>query len=172
MVKQRYETMGIISPGSPGIYDRQFLKVLGKYGDYAITNVPWLDRKQDLTQRLERDFVPRLSGRIVRPQHRLLVRGHADLRRCHKRAGSTKPEALVEALRQTNLAKRVMIGGAIHFDAKGQNPDQISAAVQKSRRQAARRAAGGERRGETRVPDPGLDPARLSPSRTPWIAHW
>ena len=47
MVKQRYEPMGIISPGSPGMYDLQFLKVLGKYGDYCITNVPWLDRSKN-----------------------------------------------------------------------------------------------------------------------------
>lgn len=41
MVKQRWEPKGIVSPGSPGLYDEQFYKVLGKYADYAITNLPW-----------------------------------------------------------------------------------------------------------------------------------
>ena len=31
MVKQRWEPMGIISPGSPGMYEQQFLDTMGKY---------------------------------------------------------------------------------------------------------------------------------------------
>ena len=130
MVKQRYEPMGIISPGSPGMYDLQFLKVLGKYGDYCITNVPWLDPKQELTTRLGNDFHKAYPDQSFDINAGFSFEGMLICADAHKRAGSTKPEALVEALRQTKLEKRVMIGGAIHFDAKGQNPDQISAAVE------------------------------------------
>jgi branched-chain amino acid transport system substrate-binding protein len=130
MVKQRYETMGIISPGSPGMYDHQYLKVLGKYADYAITNVPWLDHKSELTQRLERDFYKAYPEESFDLNTGFSFEGMLICADAHKRAGSTKPEALAEALRQTSLAKRVMIGGPIHFDGKGQNPEQISAAVQ------------------------------------------
>jgi branched-chain amino acid transport system substrate-binding protein len=130
MVKQRYETMGIISPGSPGMYDQQFPKVLGKYGNYVITNVPWLDRTQELTQRLERDFYKAYPNESFDLNAGFSFEGMLICAEAHKRAGSTAPQALIEALRATNLAKRVMIGGAIHFDAKGQNPDQTSAAVQ------------------------------------------
>lgn len=130
MVKQRYETMGIISPGSPGMYDQQYLKVLGKYANYAITNVPWLDRKQDLTKQLERAFYKAYPNESFDLNTGFSFEGMLICADAHKRAGSTKPEALAEALRHTALTKRVMIGGAIHFDAKGQNPDQISAAVQ------------------------------------------
>src|SRR6187455_3524144 len=38
MVKQRWNPMGIISPGSPGMYEEQFSKVLGKHADYCISN--------------------------------------------------------------------------------------------------------------------------------------
>jgi branched-chain amino acid transport system substrate-binding protein len=130
MVKQRYEPMGIISPGSPGMYDLQFLKVLGKYGDYCITNVPWLDPKQELTTRLGNDFRKAYPDQSFDINTGFCFEGMLICADAHKRAGSTKPEALVEALRQTKLDKRVMIGGSIHFDAKGQNPDQISAAVE------------------------------------------
>jgi branched-chain amino acid transport system substrate-binding protein len=130
MVKQRYETMGIISPGSPGMYDQQFLKVLGKYANGPITNVPWLDRKQGLTQRLEREFYKAYPNESFDLNTGFSFEGMLICADAHKRAGSTQPAALVEALRQTSLAQRVMIGGAIHFDEKGQNPDQISAAVQ------------------------------------------
>jgi branched-chain amino acid transport system substrate-binding protein len=130
MVKQRYEPMGIISPGSPGMYDLQFLKVLGKYGDYCITNVPWLDPKQELTTRLGNDFHKAYPDQSFDINAGFSFEGMLICADAYERAGSTKPEALVEALRQTKLEKRVMIGGAIHFDAKGQNPDQISAAVE------------------------------------------
>src|SRR5690242_9384450 len=53
MVKQKYEPMGIISPGSPGMYEKQFLTTLGKYADYCISNVPWFDPKQKLAATLE-----------------------------------------------------------------------------------------------------------------------
>jgi branched-chain amino acid transport system substrate-binding protein len=48
----------------------------------------------------------------------------------YKRAGSTKPQALVEALKTTNIASRVMLGGAIAFNEKGQNVHLPSAVVQ------------------------------------------
>jgi len=130
MVKQRYDPMGIISPGSPGMYDLQFLKVLGKYADYCITNVPWLDPKQELNSRLARDFHKAYPDQSYDLNAGFSFEGMLICADAYRRAGSTKPEALAEALRQTKLEKRVMIGGAIHFDVKGQNPDQISAAVQ------------------------------------------
>jgi branched-chain amino acid transport system substrate-binding protein len=130
MVKQRYEPMGIISPGSPGMYERQFIKTLGKYADYSVTNVPWFDPKQEMTTALETAFTkahPEESFdlNIGFSFEAMLIAADA-----YKRAGSTKPQALVEALRTTNIGKRVMIGGPIHFDEKGQNVDQRSAAVQ------------------------------------------
>jgi branched-chain amino acid transport system substrate-binding protein len=130
MVKQRYDTTGIISPGSPGMYDLQFFKVLGKYANYAITNVPWLDRKQELAGRLERAFYQTYPNESFDLNAFYSFEGMLICADAYKRAGSTKPEALAEALRATNLAQRVVIGGPIHFDAKGQNPDQVSAAVQ------------------------------------------
>ena len=130
MVKQRYEPMGIISPGSPGMYELQFLKVLGKYADYCITNVPWLDPKQELTGRLGADFHKAYPDQSFDINAGFSFEGMLICADAYKRAGSVKPEALADALRQTKLEKRVMIGGAIHFDAKGQNPEQVSAAVQ------------------------------------------
>ena len=50
MVKQRWEPMGIISPGSPGMYEQQFLDTMGKYGDYVITTVPWANPKAEMTK--------------------------------------------------------------------------------------------------------------------------
>src|SRR5207302_2215564 len=38
MVKQRWEPMGVVSPGSPGMYEEDFFKALGKYSEYCISN--------------------------------------------------------------------------------------------------------------------------------------
>ncbi|MGH7091711.1 MAG: ABC transporter substrate-binding protein, partial [Stellaceae bacterium] len=53
MVKQKYQPMGIMSPGSPGMYQSQFFKALGKYANYCITNIPWLDPKQAMAREFE-----------------------------------------------------------------------------------------------------------------------
>ncbi len=133
MVKQRFEPMGIMSPGSPGLYDEQFYKVLGKYSDYATTILPWYDPKAALTQQVQAEFT-KLFPRDKFEGHAfnigctldaLLIAADA-----HKRAGSTAAPALLEALRATKLDTHMMIGPAIAFDAKGQNVNFSSAVVQ------------------------------------------
>jgi branched-chain amino acid transport system substrate-binding protein len=130
MVKQKYEPMGIISPGSPGMYEKQFLTVLGKYGDYCISNVPWFDPKQPMTKTLETAFNKDYPDQSFDLNIGFSFEGILVCADAYKRAGSTKPQALVDALKATNIANRVMVGGTIKFDAKGQNVDLRSAAVQ------------------------------------------
>lgn len=130
MVKQRYEPMGIMSPGSPGMYEGQFVKTLGKYADYCVTNVPWMDPKQELSVTAQKAFEKTYPDQDFDLNIGFSFEAIQICADAHKRAGSTAPQALVEALRTTNIAKRVMVGGPIHFDEKGQNPDQVSAAVQ------------------------------------------
>jgi branched-chain amino acid transport system substrate-binding protein len=123
MVKQRWEPMGIISPGSPGMYEQQFLDTMGKYGDYVITTVPWANPKAEMTKLVADEF-KKLYPRDKLPGHifnigftfeALMVCADA-----HKRAGSTNGTALADAVRTTKIEKRVMVGGPIEFDAKGQ----------------------------------------------------
>ena len=133
MVKQRWEPKGIVSPGSPGLYDEQFYKVLGKYSDYAITNLPWYDPKAELTKRVEIAFKKqypndRFEGyafNVAFTLEAILVAADA-----FKRAGTAEPATLLQALRQTNLKDKMMVGPAITFDEKGQNTQLSSACVQ------------------------------------------
>lgn len=133
MVKQRYEPLGIVSPGSPGLYDEQFYKVLGKYADFCITNLPWHDPKSLMAQRAEAAFTKqfpkdRYDGyafNVGFTLEAILVAADA-----FRRAGSTDSQALLAALRTTDLKERIMIGGPITFDAKGQNNNIPSACVQ------------------------------------------
>ena len=137
MVRQRFEPKAIISPGSPGLYDEEFYQALGPLSDYLMYNLPWANPKSDMTQALEASF------KVANPTNRfavdcfnagftfeaILVAADA-----FKRAGTTAGPALMEAVRATNIEKHVMIGGPITFDAKGNNPNIGSAAVQNRNR--------------------------------------
>jgi branched-chain amino acid transport system substrate-binding protein len=48
----------------------------------------------------------------------------------YRRARSTDPRALAEAIRQTNIAEKMTLGGPIKFNAKGQVEGIGSACVQ------------------------------------------
>ena len=134
LVKQRWSPQGIISPGSPGMYEAQFYKALGnKYSDYAISNVPWYNPKAALTKRVEAQFKKQF------PKEQLMFHAlnvgftfeammvAAD---AFKRAGSTEGAALNDAIHKTDIAERMMVGGPIKFDAKGQNTQIASACIQ------------------------------------------
>jgi branched-chain amino acid transport system substrate-binding protein len=133
IVKQRWNIMGIISPGSPGMYENQFFQTLGKLSEHCISNVPWYDPKAALTKAVDGAF------KKQNPQDQL--RFHALNVGCtfeailivadaYKRAKSTNVQALTEAIRQTEIKNRMMIGGPIKFDAKGQVEGNLSACIQ------------------------------------------
>ena len=48
----------------------------------------------------------------------------------YKRAGSTNPKALADAIRKTNLTDNVSTGPGIQFDEKGQNVQLKNSAIQ------------------------------------------
>ena len=133
MVKQRWNPMGVISPGSPGMYEEQFAKSLGKLADYCISNVPWYNATAELTKVVEKAFLKQ-NPKDKLPYHGLnagftfeaiLIAADA-----FKRAKSTDPKTLAEAIRQTNITSKMMLGGPIKFNAKGQVEGIGSACLQ------------------------------------------
>jgi branched-chain amino acid transport system substrate-binding protein len=135
MVKQRWDPMGIISPGSPGLYEEQYTKALGRYADYAICNTVWYNPKSNMTRTVEQAFRKR------NPNDQLYFHGTnvgytydaimiaAD---AFRRARTTDPKALADAIRQTDIpvANRMSLGGPIRFNPKGQVEGNLSAAIQ------------------------------------------
>ena len=137
MVRQRFEPMGIISPGAPGLYDEEFYAALGPLADYHAFAVPWANPKGDMAQTLERAFKP------ANPNYRFAVECFnvgftfealliaAD---GFRRAGTANGAELMKAIRATHIAEHIMIGGPITFDDKGQNNNVPSAMVQNRNR--------------------------------------
>ena len=90
MVKQRWNPMGIISPGSPGLYEEQYNKSLGKYAEYAICNTVWYNPKSAMTKTVSTEFKKRNpKDELALPRHQ---RG-LHLRRDHDRRGRVQARA-------------------------------------------------------------------------------
>jgi branched-chain amino acid transport system substrate-binding protein len=129
MVKQRWSPMAVLSMG-PGWYEDQYLKTLGKLSDGPLSFVPWYDP----TKKLAKSMVAALAKSFpdVNPNtnhvytfEALLIAADA-----YKRAKSTDPKALADAIRTTNITDNVSTGPGIQFDAKGQNDKLKNSAIQ------------------------------------------
>jgi branched-chain amino acid transport system substrate-binding protein len=160
LVKQRWEPMAVMNPGSPGLYEQDFLKTMGKYGEFHISNVPWLDPKSAMTGSLE----TRHGAKFPNDQldinggftfEAMLIAAHAWLG-----AKSTKADALMDALRKTSIDQHVIIGGPIQFDAKGQNVNIKAAAVQNLKRKPTVVMPAASAAAPLVFPEPGWTDAR------------
>src|ERR1700704_866790 len=134
MVKQRWEPMAVMNPGAPGLYEQDFLKTMGKYGDFLISNVPWLDPKSAMTQALEKRHAATFPNDQLDINGGFTFEGLLVAAQAWLTAKSTKADALMDALRQTRIHPHALIGGPIEFDAKGQNVNIKAAAVEKHKR--------------------------------------
>src|SRR5689334_7812571 len=129
LVKQRWSPMAVLSMG-PGWYEDQYLKVLGKLADGPLSFVPWYDPNKPLSKKLDEALAKahpgvNLNTNQVYTFEALLIAADA-----FKRARSTDPKALADAIRQTNITDNVSPGPGIQFNEKGQNDKLKDSAIQ------------------------------------------
>ena len=129
MVKQRWSPMAVLSMG-PGWYEDQYLKTLGKLADGPLSFVPWYDPNKKLAKAMVAALAksyPEINPNTnhVYTFEALLIAADA-----YKRARSTDPKALADAIRTTNITDNVSTGPGIQFDAKGQNDKLKNSAIQ------------------------------------------
>jgi branched-chain amino acid transport system substrate-binding protein len=129
LVKQRWTPQAIMSMG-PGWYEDQYFKTLGKLSDGPMSFVPWYDPHKKMTGVLQAALAKADPGVNLNTNHiytfeALLVAADA-----YKRAGSSDPKTLADAIRTTNITDNVSIGPGISFDAKGQNDKVKDGAIQ------------------------------------------
>lgn len=129
MIKQRWNTMGVLSSG-PGYYEDNYIKALGKYSEDVISLVPWWDPKKPLARELEAAFKKKYPDRSLNANHTYTFEGIMIAADAFKRAGTTKPDVLMKAIRETNITNNVVTGPGIKFDAKGQNQGVRDSAIQ------------------------------------------
>ena len=129
LVKQRWTPQAIMSMG-PGWYEDQYLKTLGKLSDDPLSFDPFYDPNKKLSQVLQAAMAKaypdiNMSTNHIYTFEALLVAADA-----YKRAGSTDPKALADAIRTTNITDNVSIGPGIQFNAKGQNDKLKNGTIQ------------------------------------------
>ena len=129
MVKQRWTPMAVLSMG-PGWYEEQYLKTLGKLADGPMSFVPWYDPNKKLSPVLEAALAKAYPGINLNTNHVFTFEALLVAADAYKRARSTDPKALADAIRTTNITDNVSIGPGIQFDAKGQNDKLKNAAIQ------------------------------------------
>lgn len=129
MVKQRWEPMGILTTG-PGWYEVPFMKALGKFSDDVVSTVPWYDPNKPLSKALNDVFKKKFPDRELNTNHTYSFEAVLVAADAHKRAGSTEPGKLIEALRRTDIKENVVTGPGVSFNEKGQNTGVKLSAVQ------------------------------------------
>jgi len=129
LVKQRWTPMAILSMG-PGWYEDQYLKTLGKLSDGPLSFVPWYDPNKKLSKQLDAALAKAHPGVNLNTNHVYTFEALLIAADAYKRAGSTDPKALADAVRTTSIKDNVSIGPGIQFDAKGQNDKIVGGGIQ------------------------------------------
>jgi branched-chain amino acid transport system substrate-binding protein len=129
LVKQRWNPQAVLSMG-PGWYEDQYLKTLGKLADGPLSFVPWYDPNKKVSKMLEVSLAKAHPGISLNTNHVYTFEAVMIAADAFKRAGSTDPKALADAIRTTNITDNVSPGPGISFNAKGQNDKLKNSAIQ------------------------------------------
>jgi branched-chain amino acid transport system substrate-binding protein len=129
LVKQRWTPTAILSMG-PGWYEDQYMSALGKLSDGPMSFAPWYDPNKKLTPVLQAALGKAFPETNMNTNHVFTFEALLTAADAYKRAGSTDPKALADALRATNITDNVAIGGGIQFNAKGHNDKVGNGAIQ------------------------------------------
>jgi len=131
LVKQRWTPQAILSLG-PGWGENQYLNTLGKLSDGPISFNPWPDPNKKLTAVLSAALAKAYPDVNLNTLHTFTFEALLVAADAYKRAGSTDPKALADAIRTTSIVDNVAIGGGIQFNAKGQN-DKVGIGANQNR---------------------------------------
>jgi branched-chain amino acid transport system substrate-binding protein len=131
LARQRVDLMGVISPGAPGLYEPRQLEILKEHVEYVMDSTVWPNFKNPRTLRLSEEHVKRSGGKYLDANAAYTYDAVSVMADAIERARSTDAEALVAALRKTNLSGGVAVAtGPIRFNDTGDNTGASTAMVQ------------------------------------------
>lgn len=129
--KQRVESMGVVSPGGPGLYEAGQIAALKEDLEHVMASVPWPNFKNAKTKALAEEYLKRSGGKTFDTNSGYSYDAMFLVADALERAKSTDPDAIVEALRKTNYTAGLMqYGGPITFNEIGDNPNAIPTMIQ------------------------------------------
>jgi branched-chain amino acid transport system substrate-binding protein len=129
--KQRLDILGIVGPGSPGLYEAGQIAVLKEDLDYVMSSLPWANFKNPRTQAVAADYLKRSNGKTFDTNSGYSYDGMTLIADVLERAKSTDPDAIVEALRKANWSGGLMqYAGPVVFNELGDNPNAVTTMIQ------------------------------------------
>jgi branched-chain amino acid transport system substrate-binding protein len=123
--------MGVVGPGSPGLYEAGQLAALKDDLEYVMAATPWANFKNPKTQAVAADYQKRAAGKTFDTNSGYSYDGMFLIADFLERAKSTDAEAIVEAMKKTNYSAGLMqYGGPVVFNELGDNPNAITTMIQ------------------------------------------
>jgi branched-chain amino acid transport system substrate-binding protein len=131
LTRQRVELMGVMSPGSPGLYEAGQIAVLKEQIEYVMVSVPWPNFQNPRARHLGEEYAKRSGGKTLDTNSGYTYDALFILADVFERAKTTEPDAVVEAIRKTNFKDNLMVStGPVVFNEIGDNPNAAPAMVQ------------------------------------------
>jgi branched-chain amino acid transport system substrate-binding protein len=131
LIKQRVEVLGVISPGSPGLYEAGQIAALKEQVEFVMDSVPWPNFKNPKTRDVAEEYRKRSGGKTFDTNSGYSYDGMMILADVLERAKSTDPDAVVAAIKATRYTGGLMVyGGPVSFNEIGDNPNAIPAMIQ------------------------------------------
>ena len=129
--KQRVEILGIMGPGSPGLYEAGQLAILKDDLEYVMASNPWPNFKNPRSQKLAEEYLKRSGGKTLDTNSGYSYDGIHVIADVLERARSTDPDAIVEAMKKTSFTGGLMVStGPVVFNEIGDNPNASTAMIQ------------------------------------------
>lgn len=130
LYKQRVELQAIVSPGSPGWYEPEFLRDMKALADFVMDNVPWVNPVGKMYKEVNAAFSKKFPGKYIDTNSGYAYLGVLVIADALERAKSTKPDDIVAALKKTYFKQDLMVGLAVAFDERGDNTNADTAMIQ------------------------------------------
>jgi branched-chain amino acid transport system substrate-binding protein len=131
IAKQRVDAMGIVSPGTPGLYEPGQIAQLKELIEHVMDNVPWPNMKNPRTQKIAEEYGKRTGGKNFDTNAGYSYEAILVMADVLERAKATEADAVVDAIKKTNLKDPLMVsGGPIIFNDVGDNPNAATAMIQ------------------------------------------
>ena len=129
--KQRIESMGIVSPGGPGLYEAGQLAVLKQDLEYVMASVPWANFKNPRTIKVAEEYQKRAGGKTFDTNSGYSYDAMMLIADVLERAKSTEADTIVAAIKASNWNGGLMqYAGPVIFNDVGDNPNAIPTMIE------------------------------------------
>jgi branched-chain amino acid transport system substrate-binding protein len=130
--KQGIDLMGIVGPGSPGLYEAGQLAALKEDLEYVLTSVPWANFKNPRTNAVAADYRKRSGGKTFDTNSGYSYDAVFVIADILERATSlSDPDAIADAMKSTNFTGGLMqYSGPVAFNELGDNANAVPTMIQ------------------------------------------